>query len=140
MAPPDIAYLRADGDEGMLSDFKGKVVVLNFWATWCAPCVRELPSLDRLAGLLPGDAFKVLTLSTDRGGPEKAAAFLEKHGATRLGADMDPRTKLGRALGLRGMPTTFVIDRDGRIVAKLAGIAEWDSPEYVDWLKAIQAQ
>lgn len=137
--PPAIAYVTAKGDEATLADHKGKVVVLNFWATWCAPCVRELPSLDKLAAALPTDAFRVLALSTDRGGKKKAAPFLADLGIENLAADLDPKSKLARALGLRGMPTTYVIDRNGLVIAKLEGIAEWDSAEFVDWLKAVAA-
>jgi len=136
---PDIAYVTAAGGAATLQDHRGKVVVLNFWATWCGPCVRELPNLDRLAGGLPADRFAVLALSTDRGGEAKAAAFLKDLGVANLAADLDPKSKLARALGLRGLPTTFVIDAEGRVVARLEGAAEWDSAPFVAWLEAISA-
>lgn len=136
-AAPATTYVAAGGAAASLADHAGKVVVLNFWATWCAPCVRELPSLDRLAAALPRENFAVLALSTDRGGDKKAGPFLEKLEIERLAADLDPKSALARALGLRGLPTTFVIDPDGKVVAKLEGIAEWDSPEFVAWFKSI---
>ncbi len=136
-ALPAEDYVDAAGTAASLKAFAGKVVVLNFWATWCAPCVKELPSLDRLSGLLPPDRFKVLALSNDRGGAKQAAPFLAKLGLKHLAADLDPKSALTRALGLRVLPTTYVLDQEGMIVAKLEGMAEWDNPAFVDWLMAM---
>lgn len=137
---PDVAYVTANGETALLTNLKGKVLVVNFWATWCAPCVKELPSLDRLAGQLDPDRFHVLVLSNDRGGETKAKPFLDDLGIMNLAADLDPKSKLARALGLRGLPTTFVFDANGRAIAKLEGLAEWDAPEVVDWLEAVAAE
>jgi thiol-disulfide isomerase/thioredoxin len=137
---PTQIYVDATGEETTLASFKGKVVILNFWATWCAPCVRELPSLDRLAAILPTEKFAVLALSSDRGGADKAAPFLENLGVKTLQADLDPRSKLALSLGLRGLPTTYVLDKDVMVIAKLQGIAEWDSAEYVAWFNALADQ
>ncbi|MEQ9121930.1 MAG: TlpA disulfide reductase family protein, partial [Alphaproteobacteria bacterium] len=98
---PDQTYVTAAGDEATLGDHRGKVTIVNFWATWCAPCVRELPNLDRLAERLPADRFAVLALSTDRGGEAKAALFLKDLGIQNLAADLDPKSTLARKLGLR---------------------------------------
>ena len=132
--------MAANGETALLADHKGKVLIVNFWATWCAPCVKELPSLDRLAGQLDPKHFQVLILSNDRGGETKAKPFLDDLGIANLAADLDPKSKLARALGLRGLPTTFVFDREGRAIAKLQGLAEWDAPEVVDWLEAVAAE
>jgi len=144
LAPPTEApttpYTAADGAPATLADHKGKVVVLNFWATWCAPCVRELPSLDRLAGKLPKDRFAVLALSTDRAGRDRAAPFLKKLKAEHLGPALDSKSALARSLGLRGLPTTYVLDKTGRVIGKLEGVAEWDSEPFVAWLEAIADQ
>lgn len=137
---PNVGYVAANGETVLLADLMGKVLVVNFWATWCAPCVKELPSLDRLAGQLDPDRFRVLVLSNDRGGETKAKPFLDDLGIVNLAADLDPKSKLARALGLRGLPTTFVFDAEGRAVAMLQGLAEWDAPEVVDWLEAVAAE
>ncbi len=126
---PETRFLDPSGKEVTLADFKGRVVLVNFWATWCAPCIRELPSLDRLQADMGGKDFTVLTINEDRTGAEVAKPFLEKHGWKNLPVNVDRRLALSRALGVHGMPTTFLIDRDGRIVGSLAGAAEWDSKE-----------
>jgi thiol-disulfide isomerase/thioredoxin len=126
---PETGFFDAAGAERTLADFKGRVVLLNFWATWCAPCIRELPSLDRLQAEMGGKDFAVLTISEDRGGADVAGPFLEKHGWTNLPVAVDKHMALSRAFGVRGMPSTFLIDRDGRIVGSLTGPAEWDSED-----------
>jgi len=126
---PDIRFLDADGKEKTLKDFKGQVVLVNFWATWCAPCIRELPSLDRLQAQMGGKDFTVLAVSVDRGGTKTAAPFLEKHGWKNLTVNMDRNMALSRALGVRGMPSTYLISRTGAVMGVLVGPAEWDSEE-----------
>jgi len=126
---PDIRFLDADGKEKTLKDFKGQVVLVNFWATWCAPCIRELPSLDRLQAEMGGKDFTVLAVSVDRGGAETAAPFLEKHGWKNLAVNVDRQMALSRALGVRGMPTTFLVSRSGAVMGLFVGPAEWDSEE-----------
>lgn len=133
---PTTPFAHADGTTKTLADWRGKVIVLNFWATWCAPCIRELPSFDSLAAKLPSNQFAVLILSTDRGGAGKAPGFLKKLGIKNLAPYVDDKSKLARSLGLRGLPTTFILDADGQIRAKLAGPAEWDEPEFVAWIKS----
>lgn len=134
---PDTPFALPDGTAAKLSDWRGKIVVLNFWATWCAPCVKELPALDNLAGALPAETHVVLALSNDRGGAKKVPPFLKKVGVKNLAPHLDLKSALGRAFGMRGLPTTYIIDRDGQVFAKLEGAAEWDSPEIVEWLKAL---
>ena len=142
LAPPTAApaepFVGPDEDARSLADYADKTVVLNFWATWCAPCVRELPSLDRLAAKLPADRFAVLALSNDRAGFKKVKPFLADLGIEALEAQLDRKSALARKMGLRGLPTTFVIAPGGQVIAKLEGIAEWDSPEFVDWLERIK--
>ncbi len=125
---PETRFLDETGKEVSLADFKGRVLLVNFWATWCAPCVEELPSLDRLQGALGSKDFTVLAISEDRQGAATARPFLEKHGLKRLAAHADRQMGLARALGLRGMPSTYLIDRKGNVVGSLTGAAEWDSP------------
>jgi thiol-disulfide isomerase/thioredoxin len=126
---PGTAIRDAKGQPVRLADFKGRVVLVNFWATWCAPCIREMPSLDRLQAAMGGDRFTVLAVNEDRNGAKVAAPFLKKLGIANLAVHLDDKTALARALGVRGLPASFLIDLKGRIVGTLNGIAEWDSPE-----------
>lgn len=126
---PDTPFVRENGDVVTLQGFKGKVVLVNFWATWCAPCIREMPSLDRLAAALGNQDFLVAAISVDRGGAKTARPFLDKLGVRNLRLFLDPKMALAVTLGVRGMPTTFLLDRQGRVVGALAGLAQWDSPE-----------
>jgi len=131
---PQTEFRTADGAATTLAAFRGKVVLVNFWATWCAPCIREMPTLGRLQAALGGDRFTVAAVSIDRGGARVAQSFLKKLDAKNPGVGalplyLDGKMALAAALGVRGMPTTFLLDRDGRLVGQLTGIAEWDSPE-----------
>jgi thiol-disulfide isomerase/thioredoxin len=126
---PETPFADAAGTTVTLAAFRGRVVLLNFWATWCAPCIREMPALDRLQGSLGGRDFTVLIVSEDRGGAKVAVPFLKKLGVERLDTYLDAKGKLARALGLKGLPTTILIDRAGREVGRLRGPADWDAPE-----------
>ena len=126
---PQTPFQVGDGTEITLGDFEGRVLLVNFWATWCAPCVRELPSLDRLQFELGGEGLLVLAISQDRGGAAVAVPFLKKLNVNRLGLFLDSKMKLGRAFGVRGLPWTILIDRDGKMIGQLPGYAEWDSEE-----------
>lgn len=134
---PDTPFALPDGTTAKLSDWRDRVVVLNFWATWCAPCVKELPSLDRLSAALPSETHIVITISTDRGGSKKVPAFLKKLKTENLAPYLDAKSTLARAFGMRGLPTTYIIGKGGNVVAKLEGAAEWDSKEIVEWLKTL---
>jgi thiol-disulfide isomerase/thioredoxin len=119
-----------------LADFRGKVVLLNIWATWCVPCREEMPALDKLETKLGGKEFAVVAVNIDKGGPEKAASFLKETGATNLALYTDPSGKLFSVLKAVGMPTTLLIDREGREIARLVGPADWASPEAVAVIEA----
>ena len=127
-APPE-SFQDLDGAPVRLADFGGRVVVLNFWATWCAPCIREMPSLDRLQTALEDEGLNVVAVSIDRNGAKVVAPFAEKLGLVRLGLYLDPKSAFARAFGLSGLPATFLIDAEGRLVGGMNGPAEWDSPE-----------
>ena len=123
---PSIPLADADGNPVRLESYKGKVVLLNFWATWCAPCVREMPALDALHAKLGGKEFAVVAVSIDRLGFAKIAPFLERLGIKKLTVLHDKSRKLYRAAGVRGLPTTFIVDHEGMVRGYLEGPAEWD--------------
>jgi thiol-disulfide isomerase/thioredoxin len=127
-ALPEIKYLDGSGNETDLSALKGRVVVLNLWATWCAPCRTEMPSLDRLQAKYPKDQVLVLALSVDRAAPEKVQQFMDEIGVQRLEVGRDPTVKAARLLNAPGLPATILIDKNGLEVGRLLGIAEWDGP------------
>jgi thiol-disulfide isomerase/thioredoxin len=127
---PELSFTSRDGTTLRLADFRGRFILVNLWATWCGPCVREMPSLDRLQASL-GDRLLVLAISEDRGGAHVVEPFLEKLALTHLAIFLDAQSAAQQAFKVRGLPTSFLIDRDGRIRGSLEGAAEWDAPEMV---------
>ncbi|MCU0986145.1 MAG: TlpA family protein disulfide reductase [Acetobacteraceae bacterium] len=134
---PAFSFTDEAGREHGVADFRGKVLVINLWATWCPPCVAEMPTLDRLQEKLGGIGVRVLALSQDRGGAPVVTRFYERTAVKHLGVWLDPRGAAARALGARGLPTTLVVTRDGHEAMRLAGEAEWDAPEMVKLITAI---
>lgn len=133
VAAPELTFRDGEGRERRLSDFRGRMVLLNLWATWCAPCRHEMPALDRLQAEMGGPAFEVVAVSIDLGTDEKPRDFYRETGIRRLAFYHDPSGRIfqtlrtvGRAVG---MPTTVLIDADGCIRGHLAGPAEWASPD-----------
>jgi len=129
---PEVAReVTLEGPDGKvtLEAFHGRVLLVNLWAEWCAPCIEEMPTLDRLETALGGEAFRVLPISLDRAGIEASQATLEEFGGTHLRTLNDPDMALMAALGVTGLPSTILIDRQGRELGRLIGPAEWDSPE-----------
>ncbi len=129
--PDGAVFADAEGRETRFEAFRGRALVVNFWATWCPPCVAEMPSLDRLHALVAGEGIEVLALSSDRGGRAQVEPFYARTGIRHLGIWLDPRGAAGRAFGLRGLPTTLILDRRGLEVARLEGEAEWDHRDIV---------
>jgi thiol-disulfide isomerase/thioredoxin len=125
---PDVAFLDAGGTEHHLSEFRGRGMVVNLWATWCAPCVAEMPSLVTLAKTLAPQDIAVMPLSSDRGGAPVVQAWFNEHGITALPVLLDPKGALARAWQARGIPTTVIVNRQGLGCARLEGSAQWDSP------------
>ncbi len=123
---PDAAFTDLAGKRVTLADFRGRFVLVNLWATWCAPCIREMPALDRLAAAMGGADFSILLVSQDRGGAAKVDPFFEKLGLTKLSTYLDPEGALGRAFGVRGLPTSVLIGRDGEELGRIEGAADWD--------------
>jgi thiol-disulfide isomerase/thioredoxin len=131
---PSTAYL-ADGEaEATLADSRGRGRVVNFWATWCAPCVKEMPALDRLHAELAPHGIDVLALSSDRQGAPVVRRFYDENGIGNLDVLIDPKGQVSRALSVRGLPTTILFDGQGREVGRVLGIAEWDTQPMVAFL------
>lgn len=134
---PDVTFQTADGKPLNLSAFRGKTVLLNLWATWCPPCVKEMPSLDRLQQKLGSDRFVVVAISQDRGGAGVVVPWLAVNKLTHLTAYLDPQAQASQALQTPGLPVSMVITPDGSEVARLFGKTEWDSPEMIARLRAL---
>lgn len=128
---PEISFSDADGNPLTLADFDGRVVLLNLWATWCAPCVHEMPTLDRLQARLGGERFEVVALSIDRGGADDVLPFFAEHGLDHLNVYLDTAGAAPSAFDAIGLPTTLLIDADGRLVGRYTGPAEWDGADAV---------
>jgi thiol-disulfide isomerase/thioredoxin len=126
-APP-ASFTDAEGKTLSLRDFAGKLVLVNLWATWCAPCRHEMPSLERLQTGL-GDKITILAISEDRGGSKAVAPFIAKLALRAVKIYLDPESAVGGAFKVDGLPTSFLIDRQGRVLGRVEGEAEWDSPK-----------
>lgn len=125
---PDTPFEDPDGEPATLADFRGKPVLLNLWATWCAPCIAEMPTLDALA-VREGEKLEVLTISQDLEGRDTVEAFFKERGYEQLETWLDPRMGLMTALKVNTLPTTILYDAQGREVWRMAGIEDWTSPE-----------
>lgn len=136
-AVPELSFMDADGKERKLAEWRGQAVLLNFWATWCAPCKLEMPALSRLQAQLGSNSFTVLTLSMDRSGPKLPRAFLQQAGITNLPLYNDDTGEAVLKIEAGGLPATLLINAQGQEIARLLGPAEWDSPEAIDVLKAL---
>ena len=136
---PDITFTDPEGGEHSLTDYEGQAVLLNFWATWCAPCREEMPALDALQAELGGEDFQVVTIATGRNAPAKIDQFFEETGVQNLPVLLDPRQQLARQMGVVGLPVTVLIDRDGNEVARLLGDADWSSDAAKDVIRQLTA-
>jgi thiol-disulfide isomerase/thioredoxin len=140
---PDLAFVDAAGSPRKLSDWKGRTVLLNLWATWCVPCRKEMPALDNLQGKLGSKNFEVVAVNIDTSGADKPKAFLKDGNLTRLDFFSDQKAKVFQDLksaGLAlGMPTSVLIDGEGCEIAAISGGAGWDSDEAVKLITAVTA-
>ena len=135
---PELQFTDSEGKSLTLADFKGKVVLVNIWATWCAPCRKEMPTLDRLQATLGGPDFVVLPISIDRKGMDAVSQFYTEIGIKHLARYVAPAAnQVLDTLGIWGLPATLLVDRQGSELGRLDGPAEWDSPEMVEALKTI---
>ncbi len=137
---PATPFVGANVAAMTLGDFAGRVLVVNFWATWCEPCIREMPTLDALQDTLGGDKFAVVAINQDRGGLDVATKFYATHGWKHLSVYTEPARAFAKDAQLRGLPTSLLVDRQGREVARLEGTLEWNSPEVVALLKKLMAE
>jgi thiol-disulfide isomerase/thioredoxin len=135
--PAAASFLTEAGETRIAGDFAGKGLLINLWATWCVPCVAEMPALQAAAQALAGDGIVVLALSSDRGGAAVVKKFYDAHAITALPIWLDPKGEAARAWGARGLPTTLVIDRAGNERARLEGGADWSTPEMLAAIRAL---
>ena len=133
---PDKGFTDAEGGMHNLADYKGRYVLVNFWATWCGPCKVELPALQALKAKLGGDRLAVITISLDND-PAQAAAYLAGKGLTGLDTFADPDLGLATAVGANELPVTLLIDPESNIIGRHTGGAEWDSPAAIATLQAL---
>ena len=133
---PDLEFLDADDRPLRLSDLAGKVRLINLWATWCAPCVSEMPSLDRLQGMLPRNRFVVLPISLDGPSKPKVAPFYRDRSLDNLGIYFDKGKKAMSTLGVTLLPTSILVDPAGRELGRIEGDTDWDTPEGIALMKA----
>lgn len=115
------------GDSMTLADYQGKHIVLNFWATWCAPCRLEMPMLSDLQTELGGEGFEVVTIATGRNAPPAMKTFFDEIGVSNLPLHRDPKGQLAREMGVFGLPITVILDPEGKEIARLRGDAHWNS-------------
>lgn len=137
IAAPAVAFADGTGKPHMLNEFKGRYVLVNLWATWCQPCVKELPALAGLKANVPAKRLTVLAVNVGRSDAKETAAFLKAHGASNLGVWRDTHVALMRAFKAYGLPTSVLIDPEGREVARAVGAAEWDAPAAIAYFKAL---
>jgi thiol-disulfide isomerase/thioredoxin len=137
---PDVAFADGAGKPLKLSDWKGRVVLINLWATWCAPCRKEMPDLAKLQKELGSDQFEVVAISVDRKGSEASSAFLTETGADALKLYVEPTTRIVGELQSAGLPATILVDRQGREIGRLLGPAHWAAPEAFALVRAALEQ
>jgi thiol-disulfide isomerase/thioredoxin len=127
VAVEQVVFTDLSGTEFTLAETDGKLRLVNFWATWCAPCRTEKPSLDALQRGMGGDDFEVIAIATGRNDPAAIERFNAEVGVTALDTNLDPRSALARAMNIPGLPVTVVMNREGQEIARLMGGADWDS-------------
>ena len=134
---PATTFVDAQGHPVSIAAFKGHVVILNMWATWCAPCVEELPAVGKLAAALGSGKVTVVAVSASHDDAAKTADFLKAHGASSLAVYRDPDLSLLSAFGSQGLPFSVVIDGQGREIARASGPMKWDDPTAVAYFRAL---
>ncbi len=136
LATPPLQFTDGTGKTISMDQWRGKVVLLNLWATWCAPCRREMPDLDKLQGALGSKDFEVVAISVDRKGLKASKRFLDQIKIKNLALYNDASARISRQLKVLGMPTTLLLDREGKEIGRLVGPAEWNSEDARRLIKA----
>lgn len=139
-AMPDLLFADGSSMPQALHRYLGQVIVINFWASWCGPCIKEMLYLDRLQGDFRGQPLTVLAISEDQGGIAAAKQFLTRQKYTFLRPLADPGATMAQALAVKGLPTSIIVDRHGRQVMRVAGPYQWDSPQIVARLKMLMSE
>ncbi|WP_297780367.1 TlpA disulfide reductase family protein [uncultured Roseovarius sp.] len=139
-ALPDISFADSEGATVSLRNWKGKLVLLNIWATWCVPCREEMPTLDKVQKELGSDSFEVVALSIDRAGIKVVEEFYREINIRNLRVFVDDSGAAARDLKVFGLPATLLIDTKGQELGRLIGAAEWDSPEMISFIKSTISQ
>ncbi|MDU8910730.1 TlpA disulfide reductase family protein [Aestuariicoccus sp. MJ-SS9] len=130
-------FITFEGDPLNLADWRGKWLLVNFWATWCAPCRKEMPMLAEIQSELGGDNFEVVTIATTRNAPPAMKKFFDEVGIANLPLHRDPGSVLAREMGVLGLPVTVILNPDGQEVARLRGDADWSSDSAKAVLRAL---
>lgn len=133
---PDFVFEDGHGKQLRLQDFHGRPVLLNLWATWCGPCVQEMPSLDRLQNALADKKLVVIALDQERNGADLTAAFFRAHGIGNLGIYSDPSGRTTSVLHVRAMPTSLLIDANGNLNGMVVGGIDWMAPDMIAFLRS----
>lgn len=134
--PIELAFQDASGVTRNLAEFRGRVVLINLWATWCAPCITEMPALDRLQARRGGPEFEIVAIALDRQGERLVRPFFDNLALRKLALYLDPSNAALRVFDAKGLPTSIFLDRDGREIGRVLGAAEWDSREFETILSA----
>ena len=132
---PKTIFFDTGGKELTLNDFKGRLTLVNFWATWCAPCRKEMPSLEVLSNQIGGDTFQVITIATMRSSEEAVEKFFNDNNIIDLPKFRDPKGYLARASGVAALPLTILLDRNGNEISRLIGDADWAQDETIEFIK-----
>jgi thiol-disulfide isomerase/thioredoxin len=132
---PKTIFFDTGGKELTLNDFKGRLTLVNFWATWCAPCRKEMPSLEVLSNQIGGDTFQVVTIATMRSSEEAVKKFFNDNNIIDLPKFRDPKGYLARASGVAALPLTILLDRNGNEIGRLIGDADWAQDETIEFIK-----
>ena len=132
---PKTIFFDIGGKELTLSDFNGRLTLVNFWATWCAPCRKEMPSLEVLSNQIGGDTFQVVTIATMRSSEEAVEKFFNDNNIIGLPKFRDPKGYLARASGVAALPLTILLDRNGNEISRLIGDADWAQDETIEFIK-----
>ncbi|WP_323784833.1 TlpA disulfide reductase family protein [Thalassovita sp.] len=136
---PDVGFMSETGAEARLQDYQGKYVLVNFWATWCAPCRAEMPMLDALQASYGGDRFEVVTIATGHNPPPAMKKFFADAGVENLPLHRDPKQMLARGMAVMGLPVSVLLDPEGREIGRLMGDADWSGTEARALIEALIA-